>query len=485
MSSKFINNNLLSTYHPRTKYYHYSALGQAFAFFVLASVWIGIVFGAAAGGGITFAWLLPWLLFKFGAELGLSAEVVRQTAEVLAYLAPTVTVATIIPVNALFMVLCERKFLALLTMRTGPTDVGPNGFLQTLADALKLLFKEDTTPAKADFLLFTLAPALFFAPAMVVFMPLLSVASNNLGIFATTNLDIGLIFVIGLASLGTMSLVMEGWASNNKYSLIGGLRAASQAISYEIPMVLALIAIILMSGSMNLVEVSDAQAGGLFQWNIFGNGQILEITNLFASTNTSNIAVEQLVKSGAMNPFLLGLYSAVFVLLCMLLFVIFVTASTAEVNRIPFDIPEAESELVSGFNTECSGMKFALFFLAEYTNLFIASGIAAVLFLGGSHLPISLEAENALYSALSHVAINLPVLGDLGGLLADVNLVWVVTSLVFITKIYLMFLLAIWIRATLPRLRQDQLMEFGWKYLIPLTLGIIFVMTILLEVLGR
>ncbi len=470
MNSNFINNNLLSNYHQRSNYQHYTALGQAFKFLVLAVVWTIIVFSAAAGGGITFAWLLPWLLNNYGATLGLSADLVKQSAEILAYLAPTVTVATIIPVNALFMVLCERKFLALLTVRTGPTDVGPNGFLQTLADALKLLFKEDTTPAKADFLLFTLAPALFFAPAMVVFMPLLSIASNNLGIFSTTNLDIGLIFVIGLASLGTMSLVMEGWASNNKYSLIGGLRAASQAISYEIPMVLALIAIILMSGSMNLVEVSDAQAGGLLQWNIFGNGQILEITNLFASAHGS---------------LAYGLVSLLFVIVCVALFIIFVTASTAEVNRIPFDIPEAESELVSGFNTECSGMKFALFFLAEYTNLFIASGVAVVLFLGGSHLPISLEAENALYSNLSHVAINLPVIGNLSGLLVDLNLVWVVTSLVFITKIYLMFLLAIWIRATLPRLRQDQLMEFGWKYLIPLTLIIIFVMTVLLEVLGR
>jgi NADH-quinone oxidoreductase subunit H len=364
---------------------------------------------------------------------------------------------------------CERKFLALLTVRTGPTDVGPNGFLQTLADALKLLFKEDTTPAKADKLLFTLAPALFFAPAMVVFMPLLSVASNNLGIFVTTSLDIGLIFVVGLASLGTMSLVMEGWASNNKYSLMGGLRAASQAISYEIPMVLALIAMILMTGSMNLVEISDGQAGGLTKWNILGNGAIEKLPLLFASSGVSSAEV---------------IYSLVLVLICMALFVIFLTASTAEVNRIPFDIPEAESELVSGFNTECSGMKFALFFLAEYTNLFIASGIAVVLFLGGSHLPISLESENALYSYLSHVAMNLPFVGDLGGLLADVNLVWVVTSLVFITKIYLMFLLAIWIRATLPRLRQDQLMEFGWKYLIPLTLIIVFLMTIVLEALA-
>ncbi len=470
MSSKPLNLRLLSTYHPRDKYQHYSALGQASKFLVLALVWALIVFGAAAGGGITFAWLLPYLVNKYASLLTLSPELAKQISEILAYLAPTVTVATIIPVNALFMVLCERKFLALLTMRTGPMDVGPSGFLQTLADALKLLFKEDTTPAKADKLLFTLAPALFFAPAMVVFMPLLSIASNNLGIFVTTNLDIGLIFVIGLASLGTMSLVMEGWASNNKYSLMGGLRAASQAISYEIPMVLALIAIILMSGSMNLVEVSDTQAGGLSQWNIFGHGQINNIPAIFAS------------HSGSLSQ---GLLALLFVVLCLALFIIFVTASTAEVNRIPFDIPEAESELVSGFNTECSGMKFALFFLAEYTNLFIASGIAVVLFLGGSHLPISLEAENALYSQLSHITIHLPEsLSTFADLTTDLNFVWVLTSLVFIIKIYLMFLLAIWIRATLPRLRQDQLMEFGWTYLIPLTLIIIFLMTILLELLA-
>ncbi|MDD9897687.1 MAG: NADH-quinone oxidoreductase subunit H, partial [Candidatus Melainabacteria bacterium] len=148
------------------------------------------------------------------------------------------------------------------------------------------------------------------------------------------------------------------------------------------------------------------------------------------------------------------------------------------------DLPEAESELVSGFNTEYTGMKFALFFLAEYTNLFIASGIAVVLFLGGSHLPISAAAEQQLYAAFSSITIALPVIGDLGGLLANLNLVWLITSAVFLLKIYAMFLVAIWIRATLPRLRQDQLMEFGWKYLIPLTLGIIFIVTLCLEYLG-
>jgi len=475
MSSKAVDLNLLDSYYPRDGVYHSTALKQGLKFIILFSVWTAIVFGAAAGAGVTFAWALPMFILDYLPGLlstaGISYEMgfLSQIAELLAYLAPTVTIATVIPVNALFMVLCERKFLALLTVRMGPTDVGPNGFLQTLADALKLLFKEDTTPAKADGLLFTLAPALFFAPAMVVFMPLLSVASNNVGIFVETNFDIGLIFIIGLASLGTMSLVMAGWASNNKYSLIGGLRAAAQAISYEIPMVLTLIAIVLMTGSLNLVEVSDKQAGGLLQWNVFGHGQIPNLSNLLAF-NYGDVGS--------------GLISLVFVTLCLALFIIFIVASTAEVNRIPFDIPEAESELVSGYNTECSGMKFALFFLAEYTNLFIASGVAVVLFLGGSHLPISIAAETQLYNTLADITITLPVVGSLDGVLQGLNFVWVLTSLVFITKIYLMFLLAIWIRATLPRLRQDQLMVFGWKYLIPLSLGLIFIMALLLEVLN-
>lgn len=467
MSTKGVALNLLSTFHPRDEFAGVSAFGQAFKFLILASVWVTIVFSAAAGGAVTFAWLLPTLLVNFGPEfLGLSTSLATEIAEIVAFLAPTVTVATIIPVNALFLVLCERKFLALLTVRMGPTDVGPNGFLQTLADALKLLFKEDIMPQGSDKLLFTLAPALFFAPAMIVFMPLLSVASNNLGVFQFTNLDIGVLFIIGFASLGTMSLVMGGWASNNKYSLIGGMRASAQAVSYEIPMVLSLIAIVLLTGSINLVQVSDTQVGGLLNWNIFGNGQIFKVINLFASLN---------------GDLFYGLMSLLFCTLSAFLFIVFVVASTAEVNRVPFDIPEAESELVSGYNTEFTGMKFALFFLAEYTNLFIASGVAAVLFLGGSHLPVSLETEVEIYNALRDISLNLPVIGNLGGLLTDLNFTWVLSSLVFMTKIYLMIILSIWIRATLPRLRQDQLMEFGWKYLIPVSLGLIFAMALLIE----
>lgn len=470
MSTKAIDLDLLNSFHPRTHFAVRSALSQAVKFVILASVWIGIVFGAAAGGAVTFAWLLPMLLTEFLPNLiGLDLGLATQIAELCEYIAPTVTIATVIPVNAMFMVLCERKFLALLTMRIGPDKVGPNGFLQTFADALKLLFKEDITPEGADSLLFTLAPALFFAPAMVVFLPLISIAANNIGIFSMTDIDIGLVFMLGFVSLGTMSLVMGGWASNNKYSLIGGLRAAAQAISYEIPMVLAMIAMILVSGSMNLISISNTQAGGLLQWNIFGNGHLPKALNIFASFQGDAQA---------------GFVSLLFTGLCVALFLIFIVASTAEVNRIPFDLPEAESELVSGFNTEYTGMKFALFFLAEYTNLFIASGIAVILFLGGSHLPISIEAEAQLYNWLSDVTVSLPIFGSLGGVLANLNMIWVLTSMVLLLKIYTMFLVAIWIRATLPRLRQDQLMEFGWKYLIPLTLGIIFLVTLCLEYLG-
>jgi NADH-quinone oxidoreductase subunit H len=472
MSSKAIDLDLLNTYHPRDKISGSTALAQAVKFLVLSVLWISIIFVAAAGGAITFAWLLPLILNKFAPMFisGLSPELASQIATIIEFLAPTVTIATIIPVNAMFMVLCERKFLALLTVRIGPDKVGFNGALQTFSDALKLLFKEDITPEGSDPLLFTLAPALFFAPAMVVFLPLLSVATNNQGIFATTDIDIGLIFVMGLVSLGTMSLVMGGWASNNKYSLIGGLRSAAQAISYEIPLVLSMIAIVLVSGSANLLEISNKQVGGLLNWNIFGNGYLHYLPNLFANSGGS---------------FMNGFVSLLFTGLCMALFLIFVTASTAEVNRIPFDLPEAESELVSGYNTEYTGMKFALFFLAEYTNLFIASGLAVVLFLGGSHLPISAAAEAMMFETLSNVSIALPIIGDLGGVLANLNLVWLVCSIVFLVKIYLMFLVAIWIRATLPRLRQDQLMEFGWKYLIPLTLAIVFIVALVVEYLAK
>jgi NADH-quinone oxidoreductase subunit H len=469
MSTKANNLNLLSTYHPKNAYYKRSALAQVFKFALLAIVWLTLIFSAAAGAAVTFAWVLPEIIMNITPLFWKTdASTYKLIADIHAYLAPIVTVATVIPVNALFMVLCERKFLALLTMRIGPDKIGPNGGLQTLADAFKLLFKEDTTPSGADKLLFTLAPALFFAPSMIVFLPLLAVAGNKVGAFAYTDLDISVIFILGFVSLGTMSLVMAGWASNNKYSLIGGLRAAAQAVSYEIPLVLAMISIILVSGSMNLVKIANDQIGGIIHWNVLGHGQLVNVSNIFASSG---------------GQFWLGFSSLLFVFLCFTLFVIFIIASTAEVNRIPFDIPEAESELVSGFNTEYSGMKFALFFLAEYTNLFIASGVAAILFLGGGHLPVDANTEMEIMNALSSVTLDLPVIGTLDGVLANLNFTWVITGITLLVKVYFLFFLSIWIRATLPRLRPDQLMEFSWKYLIPITLLIIFTITVILEYL--
>lgn len=468
MNIKAVDLNLLTTFHPREKFAGKTALAQAIKFLLLAITWLSIIFLAAAGAGIAFAWKAPFVFNELLPMLlpGIDKSIFSTLADIHSYLAPTVVVATIIPVNALFMVLCERKFLSLLTMRVGPDKVGPNGGLQTLADAFKLLFKEDTMPKGADPVLFTLAPALFFAPSMVVFLPLLAVASNCLGAFVYTDLDISLIFILGFVSLGTMSLVMAGWASNNKYSLMGGLRAAAQAVSYEIPLVLSMIAIIMLSGSVNLVEISDSQAGGILNWNLLGHGKLPWLINLTASSGGS---------------FFEGFVTLIFIGLCLTLFIIFVTASTAEVNRIPFDIPEAESELVSGFNTEFSGMKFALFFLAEYTNLFIASAVASILFLGGSHLPIDAVTEQNLFNLLSNISFELPLIGNFFGMFEGLNFTWVISSITLLVKIYIMFLIAIWIRATLPRLRQDQLMEFGWKYLIPITLGIIFLMAIILE----
>jgi NADH-quinone oxidoreductase subunit H len=470
MSSKYIALDLLNSYHPKSRYIYNSALVQAIKFGLLAFVWLLLVFGAGSTVGLIFAWLLPVLIQSLLPNLmpSLTLEEIKSFAEISAILAPTLTIVTVIPVNALFMVLCERKFLSLLTMRIGPNKVGPNGFFQTVADALKLLFKEDTAPNGADKVLFTLAPALFFAPSMIVFLPLLSVASNNAGIYAATDIDIGLIFIMGLVSLGTMSLVMGGWASNNKYSLIGGMRAASQAISYEVPMVLSMIGVVLLSGSANLVEIANQQVGGLLHWNIFASGKIPQIVESFSNSEGS---------------FLQAFLVSVYFLLCISLFLVFFTASAAEVNRIPFDIPEAESELVSGYNTEFSGMKFALFFLAEYTNLFIASALAVVLFFGGPHLPINLELESELFSYLSDLSINLPIYGTFNGVLESLDFSWALSSISLLIKIYLMFLLAIWIRATLPRLRQDQLMEFAWKYLIPISLALIFLIAVLLELI--
>ena len=294
-----------------------------------------------------------------------------------------------IPINAMFMVLMERRVLALFTRRNGPNRVGPDGALQTAADAIKLLLKEDITPTGADATMFTLAPIVFFAPSIFGAIPLLAAVTNNNGLFQITNLPTGILFVLAAASIPVVGIVMGGWASNNKYSLMGGLRSAAQAISYEIPLVLSIITICLLAGSLDVVTIAKQQAGGLPNWNLFGGGALIGLNNaisslLFSTTPSATEIIQ--------NYYPYGIWSflgALVLCLCTIVsFGIYLTGACAEINRIPFDLPEAESELVSGYNTEYSGIKFASILLAEFTNLFIVSTIAVVMFLGGGDCPL-------------------------------------------------------------------------------------------------
>lgn len=317
-------------------------------------------------------------------------------------------VAALLVLVVIFLVLMERKVLAFLTVRKGPNRVGPNGFLQTFADAIKLLFKEDIMSRDTNKVLFTIAPMIVFVPIMITY-GLMPFTEHFLAI----NLAVGLFLVFALSSITTVGIVLGGWASNNKYSLLGGMRSAAQAISYEIPLVIAVLSIAVLAGSLNMLEIVKSQAGGILSWNFV--------------------------------PAFIG-------------FVVLFICSIAEVNRIPFDLPEAESELVSGYNTEYSGMKFALFFLAEYSALFIISVLIATLFLGGYLPPFSEYLSVILFGNI----LNNQALLDV--------LIHIEQGFWLIAKTYAIIFAIIWIRATLPRLRADQLMAFSWKFLLPLSL---------------
>ena len=344
-----------------------SAPTAVFRFTRLTIVWLSIIFGAV--------WAACWVV-GIGLPMLIEHTVHPwETAEVWAnicrLLVPIVSVMVFIPINAMFMVLAERRALALFTVRLGRNRVGIgpfriDGLLQTAADAVKLLLKEDITPAGADPIMFTLAPIIFFAPSIIAVFPLLSVVTSNHPLFAITGIPTGIFYILAVSSIPVVGLVMGSWASDNKYSLVGGLRSAAQAISYEIPLVLSIVTVCLMANTLNLMTIVDKQSGNFWNWNVFGGGALGDI---HASDPVSWLAG-------------LGM------LICgILLFGIYATGATAEVNRIPFDLPEAESELVSGYNTEYSGIKFAIFFLAEFTNLFVVCSIATVMFLGGGHAP--------------------------------------------------------------------------------------------------
>jgi len=429
-------------------------------------------------------WLASWAIGVYLPEClsACNTQVASATAEVLRALVPITAVMVFIPINAMFMVLIERRALAIFTQRMGPNRFGFDGLFQTAADAVKLLLKEDITPTGADAFMFTLAPIIFFAPSIFGAIPLLAAVTNNHPLFQIVNLPTGIFFVLAASSVPVVGMVMGSWASNNKYSLMGGLRSAAQAISYELPLVLSIVTVCLLTGTLDVVKIAEQQKGGFFNWNIFGGGALAGLGKWIEATlaGTGDPAA---ILTASYPEGMLSLFSTLVLCICtFILFGIYITGACAEINRIPFDLPEAESELVSGFNTEYSGIKFAIFFLAEFTNLFIVSTIAVVMFFGGGDCLLPPWANPFLNPAMT--APFAPITGAIEHLfdplfsqvhLLDITTFW--AAIWIILKTYSLVLVAILVRGTLPRFRIDQLMGFGWKRLIPITL-VVFVFVI-------
>ena len=311
-----------------------------------------------------------------------------------------------------FLIWIERVVIALMQDRIGPNRVGPRGLLQSIADGIKLFFKEDIEPSSVDKKIYYMAPVLSMIPALAAgaTIPIGTITVRGVGDvpIVAGNVNIGLVYILALASLQVYGIVLGGWSSNNKYSLLGGLRSAAQIISYELAMSLALLTGILIAGSLNLVEIVQRQAGGFWNWNVFqfyGLG--------FIATS------------------------------------IYLIAMVAETNRAPFDLPEAESELIAGFHTEYSSMKFAMFFMGEYASMLVVSGLATALWFGGWLPP----ADIALFT-------------------------WVPGFIWVIAKVMGLILIYVWLRASLPRLRYDALMGLGWKKLLPFALGVLFAVAV-------
>lgn len=308
-------------------------------------------------------------------------------------------------VLGLVLVIMERKVSAWMQIRLGPNRVGPKGMFQSLADTVKLLVKEGMTPSHADKFLFNLAPLIAIIVAMLLMAPL-ALAKD----FQMWNLNIGVLYISAISSVSVISILMAGWASNNKYSLMGAMRSGAQIVSYELSAGLSILSVVVLTGSLNLNEIIQSQADG---WWIF-KGHIPVIIS----------------------------------------FIIFIIAVTAETNRAPFDLAEAESELTAGFHTEYSGMKFALFFLAEYVNVFIVCAIGATLYLGG-WMPFHI----GHWEGFNHVMDYIP------------------SSIWFFGKTFFLIFLIMWFRWTFPRLRIDQLLNLEWKYLLPISLFNILLVT--------
>ncbi len=331
----------------------------------------------------------------------------QQALQIVVPLIQIVTVMGVVLLHVAYLTYAERKFLGFMQDRLGPMEVGPHGLLQPIADGLKLFFKEDIVPAGANKWIFSLAPILSLVPALIAFA-VIPLGDWELHIFGTTihpyitDINIGILYILALSSIGAYGVLLGGWASNSKYSLLGGLRSAAQVISYELTLGLSMVGVLLLAGSLSMVEIVKAQE---HFW---------------------------------------------FILVQPVAFICYAIAAVAETNRLPFDLPEAESELVAGFFTEYSGMRFAFYFLAEYANMIMVSAIGAIMFFGGWHAPFSFLEVAFLPHWFQ-------------------NLFW------FMAKVYFFLFVFIWLRGTLPRLRYDQLMKFGWKVLLPVTLANILI----------
>ena len=316
-------------------------------------------------------------------------------------------VFTILMAGVAMLTLAERRICAWIQDRLGPNRVGPQGLLQPAADAIKNLLKEETLPATADRVLFMLAPAVAFVPALLAMavIPFGSPLPTPWGLvpLVVADLPVGFLYILAIGSLGVYGVVLAGWSSNNKYSLLGGLRSSAQMISYEMALALSTVAVLLVSGNVTLSSIVAGQQRSLATWNIF--------------------------------PLAIA-------------FFIFVVSAFAETNRLPFDLPEAESELIAGYHTEYSAMKFSMFYIAEYANMVTASALMATLFFGGWDIPFTHWDDAPPWTVWKSLA----------------------TVVAFTLKTSVFIFLYIWVRWTLPRFRYDQLMALGWKVMLPLAL---------------